>query len=110
MRNYYIMEGIFVTTATIGSIICGGYIKYNTTITPRSMPGNGQKAHSGVWNINDKTLGYYGADGKLRYSISFTNHGTPNIHRIPHWHLEMPHSVPINSFLRFIIEMIKRGF
>lgn len=107
---YNITESIFATTATIGSIICGGYIKYNTTTTPRSLPGKGQNPHSGVWNINDKTLGYYGADGKFRYSIAFNNHGTPNVHRIPHWHTEMPHSEPINSFWRFVVELIKRGF
>ena len=107
---YNITESIFATTAIIGSIICGGYIKYNTTTTPRSLPGKGQNPHSGVWNINDNTLGYYGADGKLRYSIAFNNHGTPNVHRIPHWHTEMPHSEPINSFWRFIVELIKRGF
>ncbi|MCI6014467.1 MAG: hypothetical protein MRZ09_05730, partial [Coprobacillus sp.] len=107
---YNITESIFATTAIIESIICGGYIKYNTTTTPRSLPGKGQNPHSGVWNINDNTLGYYGADGKLRYSIAFNNHGTPNVHRIPHWHTEMPHSEPINSFWRFIVELIKRGF
>ena len=107
---YNITESIFATTATIGSIICGGYIKYNTTTTPRSLPGKGQKPHSGVWNMNDKTLGYYGADGKLRYSIAFNNHNTPSVHRIPHWHTEMPHSEPINSFWRFVIELFKRGF
>lgn len=36
---YNITEIIFITTATFGSIICGGYIKYNTTTTPRSLPG-----------------------------------------------------------------------
>ena len=107
---YNITESIFATTATIGSIVCGVYIKYNTTTTPRSLPGKGQKPHSGVWNVNDKTLGYYGADGKLRYSIAFNNHKTPSVHRIPHWHTEMPHSEPINSLWRFVIELIKRGF
>ena len=107
---YNVTESIFATTATIGSIICGGYIKHNTTTTPRSLPGKGQKPHSGIWNVNDKTLGYYGADGKLRYSIAFNNHKTPSVHKIPHWHTEMPHSEPINSFWRFVIELFKRGF
>lgn len=107
---YNIAETIFATTATIGSIICGGYIKYNTTKVPRSLPGQGQKPHSGIWNVNDKTLGYYGADGRFKYSIAFNNHGTPKKHRIPHWHTEMPHSSAINSFWKFVIEFIKRGF
>ena len=34
---------------------------------------------------------------------------TLQVYRIPHWHKEMPHSEPINSFWRFIVELIKRG-
>ena len=107
---YNITENIFSTTAIVGSIICGGYINYNTTTTPRRLPGKGQNPHSGIWNINDKTLGYYGADGVLRYSIAFNNHRTPNIHSIPHWHVEMPHGPAINNFWSFIIQFFRRGF
>ena len=107
---YNLTENIFSITALIGSIICGGYIAQNTTTTPRSLPGKVKKPHSGVWNINDKTLGYYGKNGKLKYSIAFNNHKTPLVHNIPHWHTELPHSQPINSLLKFIIQLFKGGF
>ena len=105
---YNITENIFALSAIVGSIICGIYVSMHTTTTKRSLPGSKQKPHSGIWNINDKTLGYYGADGQLKYSIAFTDHNSPEVHSIPHWHTEMPHSVPYNNFWRFIIEIIKK--
>ncbi len=106
---YNITLEIFRYTAIIGSFICGMYGATHITTTERSLLTNGNK-HSGIWNKNDKTLGYYGKDGKLRYSIAFTDHGTPSIHNIPHWHTELPHSKPINNVIKFIIELIKRRF
>ncbi len=107
---YNLTESIFATTASVSSIICGAYVKINTISTPRSLPSKSKKSHSGVWNVNDKTLGYYGADGKLRYSLAFNNHKSPQIHKIPHWHTELPHSAPINSFFAFVVELLKKGF
>ena len=106
---YNITLEIFRYTAIIGSFICGIYGATHITTTERSLPSNGNK-HSGIWNKNDNTLGYYGKDGKLRYSIAFIDHGTPSIHNIPHWHTELPHSKPINNVIDFIIELIKRRF
>ena len=106
---YNLTENIFRYTAIIGSTICGIYGLTHTSIVDRKTPGS-SSAHSGVWNKNSKSLTYYGSNGKMRYSIHFSDHNTPNIHNIPHWHTEMPHSVNYNIFLRFLWEMIKKGF
>lgn len=81
----------------------------HTSIVDRTTPGS-SSAHGGVWNKNGKSLTYYGGDGKMRYSIHFSNHNTPGVHSIPHWHTEMPHSINYNSFLEFFWEMLKKGF
>lgn len=106
---YDIVERVFTYTAIVGTAICGIYGATHITTAERSLPRNG-RSHGGIWNKNDRTLGYYGKDGKLRYSIAFNNHKSPNIHNIPHWHTEMPHSAPINNVLKFIWEFIRKGF
>lgn len=105
---YNITRNIFMYSAIVGSIICGVYDLTNITASTRSLPST-STANSGVWNINDYTLGYYDSFGNLSYSIAFTNHNTPWIHSIPHWHLEIPHSNPINSILEFLWTLFGGG-
>lgn len=74
-------------------------------IAARSSPRTGN-AHSAVYNKQFNTLTYYGKNGQMKYSMHLFNKG----HQWVHWHIELPHSKPINNFLKFVCEMAKRGF
>ena len=48
---------------------------------------------------------YYGKNREMKYSMHLFNKG----HQWIHWHTELPHSKPINNFLKFIWKMISGG-
>ena len=103
---YNLAENIFQYTAIAGTAICGIYGATHTTLSAaRSTPRTGN-AHSAIYNKQFNTLTYYGKNGQMKYSMHLFNRG----HQWVHWHTELPHSQPINNFLRFVWEMAKRGF
>ena len=103
---YNLAENIFQYTAIAGTAICGIYGATHTTLSAaRSTPRTGN-AHSSVYNKQFNTLTYYGKNGQMKYSMHLFNRG----HQWVHWHTELPHSQPINNFLRFVWEMAKKGF
>ena len=100
--------GLVITgvAAIAGIAICGIYGATHITLSAaRSTPRTGN-AHSAVYNKQFNTLTYYGKSRQMKYSMHLFNRG----HQWVHWHTELPHSQPINNFLRFVWEMAKRGF
>lgn len=103
---YNLTENIFKYTAIVGTIICGIYGATYTTLSSERRTPRVSNPHSAVYNKRYKTLTYYGKNGEMKYSM----HLFYEKHQWIHWHTELPHSEPINNYLRFIWEMVKRGF
>ena len=103
---YDLTSNIFMYTSIVGSLISGGYAATHTKfIDTRSTPRM-SSPNSSVFNKNSKVLTYYGNNGEMKYSMGLFEKN----HRWIHWHTEMPHSKPINNIIKFIWELIKRGF
>ena len=103
---YNLTENIFKYTAIAGTVICGIYGATHTTLSASRRTLRTGNAHSAVYNKQFNTLTYYGKNGQMKYSM----HLFCKDHQWVHWHTELPHSQPINNFLKFIWEMTKRGF
>ena len=78
-----------ITGALTGGLTRGAQVARNTRVSnARSLPKTGKPLSSQtlVKNGNATQTRYYNWRGQAKWDIDFTNHGTPNVHSMPHAH------------------------
>lgn len=103
--------GITATGGLLGA--AGGYLNFAnygyTQYGDKTLSTN--YPFGRYYNEKYETITHYDWRGRMWWSKHLTDHGNPNVHSVPHWHIENPHNGGgFNSFWELVKAIISRWF